>query len=648
MLAPDAMISGRYRLVRRIGSGGMADVWCADDEMLNRRVALKFLLDRYADDEQFVERFRREAAAAAGLQHPNVVGVFDRGEHEGRPFIAMEYVEGASLKDLIDRGLSVGEAIEITRQVLAGARFAHARGIIHRDLKPQNVLVDREGRARVADFGIARAGTSEITQTGSVLGTAQYLSPEQAQGLEVTAASDLYSVGAMLYEAITGQVPFDADTPVAVALKQVSEAPRPPSEVNPSVTPALDSVVLKALAKDPANRFQSADEFMAALAAAEADPSADAGDTDSYATVMVPPAPPPPANVPAAVSQTAPTQPPVVPPATEDPIAAEERFWSRNRIIAAVVIALLLIAGGLYLLLHDSGTKQVPVPSVLKETEQEATADLEAAGFQVVTSPVPNPKPVGIVLEQDPRAGVKADKGTTVTITVSTGPGRATIPAEVCGASLKDAQKLLRKRGFDQVEVQDRFSATVAEGNVISSDPGCGSVTIAGSTVTLTVSRGQNTVTVPSVVGEQQSQAQADIANAHLRAQVTTQNSDAPEGEVLDQSPAGGTTVDPHSTVVITVSTGAGSIVVPNVIGQLQRDAVVTLMSRGVKNSQITVIKQETSDSAQDGRVIDEAPPADQRIRETDRVTITVGKFVPPVTTDTTPTTPDSPGNGTP
>ena len=272
-LASDTLVAGRYRLLHRLGAGGMADVWAADDQMLDRRVALKFLLPRFSEDQEFVERFRREAAAAAGLQHPNVVGVFDRGEHDGAPFIAMEYVQGASLKDLIDRGLSVGEAIEIIRQVLAGARFAHSRGIVHRDLKPQNVLVDAEGRARVADFGIARAGTSEITQTGSVLGTAQYLSPEQAQGLPVTAASDLYSVGVMLYEALTGRVPFDADTPVAVALKQVSEQPRPPSQLNPRVPPALDAVVLKALAKDPANRFASAEEFLRALDAAEADPS---------------------------------------------------------------------------------------------------------------------------------------------------------------------------------------------------------------------------------------------------------------------------------------------------------------------------------------------------------------------------------------
>jgi len=628
-LAPDIMIGGRYRLVRRIGAGGMADVWCADDEMLNRRVALKFLLERYASDEQFVERFRREAAAAAGLQHPNVVSVFDRGEYEGRPFIAMEYVEGASLKDLIDRGLSVGEGVEITRQVLSGARFAHARGIIHRDLKPQNVLVDREGRARVADFGIARAGVSEITQTGSVLGTAQYLSPEQAQGLDVTAASDLYSVGAMLYEALTGQVPFDADSAVAVALKQVSEAPRPPSELNPRVTPALDGVVLRALAKDPDNRYQTADEFLAALTAAEADPSVAGGDTDSYAVLATP----------MAVSPTAETQP----PAPVEPVGEERGFWTRNRLIAGALVLLALIGVGLYLLLSGSGTAQVPVPSVLHETRQQATADLEAKGFTVVPSPVPNPAPVGEVLEQDPRAGVKADKGSAVTISYSTGPGKATIP-DVHGLSVPEAEKRLRQRGFKSFRVQRSFSSSVADGNVISTEPAGGAVVIAGSPVTVIVSRGQNVVTVPSVVGEQESQAQAEIANAHLHPRVTQQNSDAPEGQVLDQSPAGGLQVAPRSTVVITVSTGAGSIVVPSVIGQIQRDAVVALEGRGVKNSQISVIKQDTTDQSMDGRVIDQQPPAGSRIHATDAVTLTVGHFVaPPPPTNSTSSTPTTP-----
>ncbi len=305
-------IGERYRLIRRIGSGGMADVWSADDEMLGRQVALKFLHERFGADEQFVERFRREAQAAAGLQHPNIVSVYDRGEHEGRYLIAMEYVQGAALKDLIERGLSPAESVEIVRQVLTGVRFAHDRGIVHRDLKPHNVLVDAEGRARVTDFGIARAGASEITQTGSVLGTAQYLSPEQAQGLETTASADIYSVGVILYEALTGRVPFDAETAVAIALKQVSEPPVPPRQINPEIPPALDAVVLKALAKDPADRFQSATEFLRALDEAEANP--DAGGTAIYAAAVV------------------------------DPPPEEEDKSKRNKLIALAILALLLIS----------------------------------------------------------------------------------------------------------------------------------------------------------------------------------------------------------------------------------------------------------------------------------------------------------------
>ena len=217
-----SVVDGRYRVLRRIGSGGMADVWLAEDTHLQRQVALKFLHGRFAQDREFVERFRREAEAAAGLQHPNIVSVYDRGEFEGTYYIAMQYVEGPTLKELIDRGLTPEQAVALIRQVLEAARFAHRNGIVHRDLKPQNVIVDGEGKAVVTDFGIARAGVSEITQTGSVMGTPHYLSPEQAQGFEVTAVSDLYSIGVMLYEALTGRVPFEADTAVAVAMKQVS------------------------------------------------------------------------------------------------------------------------------------------------------------------------------------------------------------------------------------------------------------------------------------------------------------------------------------------------------------------------------------------------------------------------------------------
>ncbi len=329
------------------------------------------------------------------MQHQNIVGVYDRGEADGRNFIAMEYVEGASLKDLITRGLSIGEALEIIRQVLAGTKFAHEHGIVHRDLKPQNVLVDREGRARVADFGIARAGASEITQTGSVLGTAQYLSPEQAQGLAVTNTSDLYSIGVMLYEALTAQVPFEAETPVAVALKQISEQPQPPSYINPQVTPALDAVVLKSLAKDPAFRFQTADEFRAAIDAAELDPT-----------------------TPAALGATAAA---AIDEMDIDALIAEDdarRRRNRNIIIAALV--LLLIAGGI-LAFALTRTSRLNVPHVIDQQLGQAKAELESDGFRVSTSHVESCDPVGTVTEQQPPAGSEADEGSLVVLTVSDG-----------------------------------------------------------------------------------------------------------------------------------------------------------------------------------------------------------------------------------
>ncbi|HTA36228.1 MAG TPA: protein kinase, partial [Solirubrobacteraceae bacterium] len=267
MVEPDTVIDGRYKVISRVGSGGMADVYLAEDQLLGRQVAVKLLHHHFAEDQEFVERFKREASSAAGLSHQNIVGIFDRGEWQGTYYIAMEYVAGRSLKTLVrEQGpLDPVQAIDIVIQILRAARFAHRRGVIHRDLKPHNVIIDEEGRARVTDFGIARAGASDMTLTGSIMGTAQYLSPEQAQGHVVSGSSDLYSIGVILYELLTGTVPFDGETAVAIAFKQVSAQPHPPSEVNPSVPPALDAIVLRALAKDPAQRYADADEFIAAL-----------------------------------------------------------------------------------------------------------------------------------------------------------------------------------------------------------------------------------------------------------------------------------------------------------------------------------------------------------------------------------------------
>jgi eukaryotic-like serine/threonine-protein kinase len=621
-LAQDTVVAGRYRLLGRLGSGGMADVWCAEDSLLNRRVALKFLHPRFAQDEQFVERFRREASAAAGLQHPNVVGVFDRGIVDGAHYIAMEYVEGASLKDLIERGLSVPEAVEIVRQVLAGVKYAHEHGIVHRDLKPQNVLVDSEGRARVTDFGIARAGASEITQTGSVLGTAQYLSPEQAQGLPVTAASDIYSVGVMLYEALTGRVPFDADSPVTVALKQVSERPRPPSELNPAVSRALDGVVLRALAKDPANRFASAEDFLQALDVAEADPSGAAfGDTASYAAV-------------AAAAGTEPPPPPEEPP-------EEQGFFTPGR-IALLALVLLLLAGAIaFFLLKGGGTAEKPVPTVLQKSKAEAVKILRDAGFVPNPKPVPRADvPVNQVIEQDPTPGSQAPEGSTVTFTYSIGLGKAKVP-DVGGLTQADAEKRVKAAGFVP-GITHEHSNRVKQGTVIRTDPPAGTRLERQQTVSIIVSSGPNLVRVPSVIGLDQDTADTQIRDAGLKPHFQKQESTQPKGQVIDQSPSGGTNVRRNSTVTVVVSSGVGRVIVPNVVGESRDQATNELKAAGLS---VRAVKETTSDPNADDRVISQAPSAGTKLPRGEAVTINVGKFKEPTTTTTTTTTTTSSTN---
>jgi eukaryotic-like serine/threonine-protein kinase len=620
------MVSDRYRLVRRIGSGGMADVWTADDEMLGRRVALKFLHERFAQDHQFVERFRREAHAAAGLQHQNVVGVYDRGDWEGRHWIAMEYVEGASLKDLIGRGLSVDEAGEIIRQVLAGARFAHGRGIVHRDLKPQNVLVDEDGRARVADFGIARAGASEITQTGSVLGTAQYLSPEQAQGRDVTAASDLYSIGVMFYETLTGRVPFEGDSAVAVALMQVSEQPRPPSELNQSVSPALDAVVLRALAKDPANRFSSADEFLRALDQAEADPSG--------AALAAPAA----AGAAAGAAMT-PEQAAAAERAASEGSPEQRRWMTRRRALALAALALALAALAAFALTR---TEQVTVPAVIDQPLVEARSLLERRGFDVDVSLVPNCADRNTVIEQDPPAGSDADEGSTITLTVSLGL-EVRVPV-VRGRRVGQARELIEDEGL-LVRTRDRASPTLPSGRVIGSNPGAGELVDCGSVVTLRVSTGPDLVTLPSLIGRQLAEARAQLRRLDLIPIVTSRNADQPEGEVIGQDPGPNSRLTRGEEVTITVSTGRGSAIVPNVEGQSLDAARQTLQGRGLS---VNVVREETEERREDDRVVDQAPQAGARVRAGDVVTIVVGDFVePPTPPERQPPRPDPPTDET-
>src|SRR5438477_9056211 len=264
----DSVFDGRYRIIRKLGAGGMANVYLAEDQELGRRVAIKILDDRHAADDSFIERFRREAKNAASLSHPNIVSIYDRGEAEGTYYIAMEYLSGRSLKELIvGRGPTpMRIALDYARQILAALGFAHRHGIVHRDIKPHNVVVDADGRLKVTDFGIARSGASQMTEAGSIIGTAQYLSPEQARGAAVDQRSDIYSVGIVLYEMLTGTVPFTGETPLEIAMKHLSATPEPPSVKRSDVPRELDLVVLRALAKDPEDRYASAADMEADLA----------------------------------------------------------------------------------------------------------------------------------------------------------------------------------------------------------------------------------------------------------------------------------------------------------------------------------------------------------------------------------------------
>jgi beta-lactam-binding protein with PASTA domain/predicted Ser/Thr protein kinase len=602
-------IDSRYRLLQRIGSGGMADVWLAEDAHLQRRVALKVLHRRFAQDREFVERFRREAESAAGLQHPNIVAVFDRGDVEGTYYIAMQLLEGRSLKELIDQGLTPEQAVGLIRQVLEAAGFAHRHGVVHRDLKPQNVIVDDEGVATVTDFGIARAGASEITQAGSVMGTPHYLSPEQAQGQAVTAVSDLYSIGVMLYEALAGRVPFEADSAVAIAMKQVSHTPQRPSSLNPKVSPALDAVVMRALEKDPGQRFQSADAFIAALDAALRDPAAAAGGTAAFA----------------------PLPPPIVGP--EDAAAAadpeEERKRRRNRWLLLAAAAVLIGALLGFALTRDTTTD---VPGVTGNQLNVAIALLEQNGFKVGdVQRVQRQVAVNTVLEQDPPAGKSSldcaflgffCSKPKVGLTVSAGPGSAEVPGGLSGLSQEDATAKLKEAGFE-AQVEKVNSDRVETGLVISSDPSGGKTATRGSTVVLTVSKGQKLATVPVLVGTQRSVAVQQIRGRGLTPSVEEEESAKPAGEVIRQAPSAGSELPRGSTVSIVVSKGVRKAKVPNVIGAERAEAVEALREAGLVPA---VQEQETEAPSKVGRVIDQFPPPGSEVEPGSEVTVVVGK----------------------
>ncbi len=628
MVDEGTVIDGRYRVSSRLGSGGMADVYLAHDTLLGREVALKLLHDRNARDQEFVERFRREASSAAGLSHPNVVAVFDRGEWNGTYYIAMEYLPGRSLKAVVrEHGpLTPPDAIDIVVQILLAVRFAHRRGIIHRDIKPHNVILDEEGRAKVTDFGIARAGASDMTLTGSIMGTAQYLSPEQAQGHAVSETSDLYAVGVVLYELLTGAVPFEGDSAVSIALKQVSVEATLPSKRNPEVGPALDTVVMRALAKDPLARFASADEFIAAL---------------QQAREGIAPAPayngiPPIRDAAAALLMASPA--PIDEDSPEDPVRRRKRaIW------AALAVALLVLAAAAALLLTPaSKSGRATVPDVTGQTQAVAVASLRREGLVAVVSLAANARvPSGLVVGTTPPRGTVVSKGSRVSVVVSSGPGIVTLP-NVNNKKSAQATKILREQGF-QPTVESQSSDTVASGLVISTNPAADTEVQVGGPVTVFVSSGPQEASVPEVTNESQANATATLAAAGFKVAVSKREVAEPApGTVISQSPNAGSRLKVGGQVTIVVTQAPKQMPIPSVVGQGEAQAQAALTAAGYTSN---TVSRTVTDPSKVGIVVQQSPGAGTRPTGSKAVTIAVGALAQqttttPTTTTTTTTTP--------
>jgi len=600
-ITADTVIDGRYQVIGKVGSGGMAEVYGAEDLQLGRKVAVKVLHRRFTEDEEFVERFRREAQSAAGLQHQHVVSVYDRGEWDGTYYIAMEYLEGRSLKDVIreEAPLEALRCVDIAIQILRAARFAHRRGIIHRDLKPHNVILDDEDRAKVTDFGIARAGASDMTETGSIMGTAQYLSPEQAQGHAVSAQSDLYGIGIVLYEMLAGELPFDAESAVTIALKQVSEAPPPLTEPRPDIPPDLEAVTMRALEKDPAHRFQDADEFIGALEAVRAQlTGAPGGDTSSF------------------------LPPPVVVSEEWEQIAEPERP-RRRRWLWAVLAGLLVAGAVIAALLLGGGPDDVAVPDVVGADIEVAQQRLRSEGFDIEVTQARSRESAGVVIGQDPAADAQAPEGSTINLTVSAGPGDVAVP-DVIGEPRDEAVETLENAGFETRE-EEVFSADVTAGRVVDTRPGPGEQVERGSRLTLIVSRGQQTDAVPAVVGQEESAAAGELRSAGFGVEVAQAEGGGPAGTVVAQDPAGGTEAAAGSTVTITVATEPEQVTVPDVEGLSESEASERLSAGGFG---VDIQERDVDSPSDDGTVLGQNPEAGREVDPGATVAITVGRFV--------------------
>lgn len=625
------ILAERYEVGELLGYGGMAEVRLARDTRLGRDVAVKILRSDLARDQTFQARFRREGQSAAALNHQAIVAVYDTGTDPSTtpptPFIVMEYVEGQTLRDLLrSKGrLEPHEAMRIVAEMCAALDFSHRGGIVHRDVKPGNVMITPAGRVKVMDFGIARAVSdtqATMTATAAVIGTAQYLSPEQARGEPVDARSDVYAAGCVLYELLTGSPPFVGDSPVAVAYQHVRENPVPPSQVRPEISRELDAITMKALSKNPANRYQSAaamqDDLERALRGEKI--AATPVMTEQERTALIS------------------TTPPVPPELGDDDLHDGEPAKKPVRTRTWVLLGALLVAAivAAFLIIPNLGKDepvQVSVPSVAGLSEEEATARLESAGLKVgdVTETVSTIDQQGRIVGQNPSSGSAVDRGSTVDLEIGSGPAQRTIPGDIVGKTQEEVTAALTAEGLQVTAVQQ--DAPQAAGTVVNSSPAPGTAVPEGSTVTIFVSTGQ--VDLPDVTGMDEQTAIATLNEAGFtNITSTSAPSTQPAGIVIAQDPGQGQAA---ATTTITLTLSEGPITVPNVVGTDQASATTALASAGLTGAP-NIVTQPNAAAA--GTVLNQNPAAGEQVASDVTITLTISGGPPPTTSTPPPSSP--------
>ena len=629
MMSTPHHLSDRYELGETLGFGGMSEVHYARDLLLHRDVAVKVLRADLARDPSFYLRFRREAQNAAKLNHPTIVQVFDTGEAETDegplPFIVMEYVEGETLRDILRANGPVAprQAMTWMADVAAAMDFSHRNGIVHRDMKPANVMIDKSGAVKVMDFGIARAmsdTSATMTQTSAVMGTAQYLSPEQARGIKVDPRSDIYSMGCVLFELLTGEPPFTGDSPVAVAHQHVHEDPPWPSHVKPEIPRELDSVVLKAMSKNKDNRYQSAADLRADLikVLAGGKPSAPLLLSDEERTEFIDTGPRK-----AMRADTGGTH------RREDGDAEPPRRRSRKLMFGAVAAVLLLLAV-LFVFWapwSSDSARQVAVPDVAGLSAQDAQAALTKAGFQVKILDEPSTTiDAGHATHTAPGGdNVLAAEGSEVTLYISSGPPREKIP-DVRGQTQDEAVASLNRLGFTNVKAVRVDSTAELKDKVVETAPMIGMEVPVSGVVQLRIGNGPKVVTVPNLVGQTQEQARIYLEQIQLRMAVVQVDSDLPAGQIVSSSPNAGQEVDEGSVVQVSVSRG-NMFVMPNLDGQTPSQASAALSRRGWQGTTLTQTPRNVPLTSPDGgKVVDQDPAPGSKVRKDGAISIVVGQ----------------------